>query len=52
FALCKRQALHAKELGFIHPATKEKMFFESDIPEDMEAVIDKWRKYIGHKAHE
>jgi 23S rRNA pseudouridine1911/1915/1917 synthase len=52
FALCPRQALHAKELGFIHPATKEHMHFESDLPEDMKAVIEKWRNYIGHKAHE
>jgi len=52
FELCQRQALHAKELGFIHPITKEKMFFESELPGDMEAVIEKWRKYIGHKAHE
>ena len=49
FALCKRQALHAKELGFIHPTTKEKVFFESELPDDMKAVIEKWRKYIGHK---
>ncbi|GAB2821977.1 RluA family pseudouridine synthase [Ferruginibacter profundus] len=52
FELCQRQALHAKELGFIHPVTKEKMFFESEMPGDMNAVIEKWRKYIGHKAHE
>jgi 23S rRNA pseudouridine1911/1915/1917 synthase len=49
FALCPRQALHAKELGFIHPTTKEPMHFESDLPDDMKAVIEKWRKYIGHK---
>lgn len=49
FALCKRQALHAKELGFIHPKTLKPMHFESDIPEDMAAVIEKWKKYIGHK---
>jgi 23S rRNA pseudouridine1911/1915/1917 synthase len=49
FTLCPRQALHAKELGFIHPTTKEPMHFESDLPEDMQAVIEKWRKYIGHK---
>jgi 23S rRNA pseudouridine1911/1915/1917 synthase len=52
FDLCPRQALHAKELGFIHPATKEPMHFESELPEDMKAVIEKWRNYIGHKAHE
>jgi len=45
FALCPRQALHAKELGFIHPRTREEMLFVSDIPEDMAAVIEKWRRY-------
>jgi 23S rRNA pseudouridine1911/1915/1917 synthase len=49
FTLCPRQALHAKELGFIHPVSREPMHFESDLPEDMKAVIDKWRNYIGHK---
>ena len=49
FALCKRQALHAKELGFIHPVTLQQVFFESELPDDMNAVIDKWKKYIGHK---
>jgi 23S rRNA pseudouridine1911/1915/1917 synthase len=49
FALCPRQALHAKELGFIHPTTKAPMHFESDLPDDMKAVIEKWRNYIGHK---
>jgi 23S rRNA pseudouridine1911/1915/1917 synthase len=49
FALCPRQALHAKELGFIHPTTKAPMHFESELPDDMKAVIEKWRKYIGHR---
>ncbi len=49
FEICKRQALHAKELGFIHPTTKQPMQFESELPDDMKAVIEKWRKYIGHK---
>ena len=30
-----RQALHAGLLGFIHPITGEKMFFNADIPEDL-----------------
>ena len=38
FALCKRQALHAKELGFIHPTTKESIMFESDLPEFNQAL--------------
>ncbi len=52
FSLCTRQALHAKELGFIHPTTLEPMHFESEIPDDMQAVIEKWRKYIGHVDHD
>lgn len=49
FQICPRQALHAKTLGFIHPETQEKMFFESEIPTDMSQVIDKWRKYVKGK---
>ncbi len=45
FDLCPRHALHAQQLGFIHPTTKKEMYFESDFPEDMKAVIEKWRKY-------
>jgi 23S rRNA pseudouridine1911/1915/1917 synthase len=49
FALCKRQALHAKELGFIHPTTLQPVHFESELPDDMQAVVTKWKNYIGHK---
>jgi 23S rRNA pseudouridine1911/1915/1917 synthase len=45
FEICKRQALHAKTLGFIHPATKKDMLFNSELPEDMSSVIEKWRSY-------
>lgn len=45
FELCPRQALHAKSLGFLHPATGEEMLFDSEIPADMRAVIEKWRHY-------
>jgi 23S rRNA pseudouridine1911/1915/1917 synthase len=45
FDICKRQALHAKTLGFIHPASGEEILFESNLPEDIDQVIDKWRKY-------
>ena len=47
FELCQRQALHAKELGFIHPVTRQPVHFECELPEDMHAVIEKWRKYIA-----
>lgn len=49
FTLIPRQALHAKTLAFIHPGTKEKVFFETDLPNDFTAVLDKWRKYVTHK---
>jgi 23S rRNA pseudouridine1911/1915/1917 synthase len=45
FEVCPRQALHAKTLGFTHPLTKKEMFFDSEIPDDMEQLIEKWRKY-------
>ena len=45
FALCPRQVLHAKTLGFTHPRTGERMFFDSQWPADMTALINKWRSY-------
>ena len=45
FKLLPRHALHAKELGFLHPAKKEWIQFNSDLPADMQEVIDKWRNY-------
>ncbi len=45
FELLPRQALHAKELGFIHPATGEKMFFEAPLPADIESVLARWETY-------
>lgn len=47
FRLCPRQALHARTLGFIHPMTRQQMDFSSELPEDFEALIDKWRKYMS-----
>ncbi len=52
FALCQRQALHAKLLEIEHPATKKIMKFESDLPDDMKNLLDKWRNYATHKAFE
>lgn len=45
FEILPRQALHAKTLGITHPITKEGLFFDSEIPNDMMQVIEKWRKY-------
>ena len=45
FALCPRQALHARTLGFRHPHTGKEMDFTSELPADMTALIDKWRDF-------
>jgi 23S rRNA pseudouridine1911/1915/1917 synthase len=47
FQILPRQGLHAKSLGFHHPTTGEWMYFEKEIPADMQEVLDKWRKYIA-----
>lgn len=47
FEICPRQALHAKTLGFTHPRTRKEMLFDSELPEDMQAVMEKWRRYAG-----
>lgn len=49
FAVLPRQALHAKTLGFSHPLTGEAMSFDSELPEDMAACIDRWRNYSTHR---
>jgi len=52
FEICPRQALHAKTLGFVHPRTGEFMNFESELPDDMQQLIDKWRGYANMLANE
>jgi 23S rRNA pseudouridine1911/1915/1917 synthase len=47
FKLLPRHALHAKELGFMHPGTGLPVMYDSEIPQDMVSVIDKWRIYIN-----
>lgn len=49
FKILPRQALHAKTLGFIHPKTGEKMSFDTEIPEDIQACIEKWRSYAKNQ---
>lgn len=49
FALLPGQALHAKELGFIHPATGKQMMFDSELPENFAAIINRWRNYTNSK---
>ena len=45
FHICPRQALHARTLGFVHPATGEELHFEAAVQEDMATDIEKWRGY-------
>lgn len=49
FKICARQALHAKSLGFEHPTTKKEVYFDSDLADDMQELIEKWRKYATHQ---
>jgi len=51
FQIIPRQALHAKSLGFIHPTTNKKIFFDSELPNDMQQVLLKWKNYI-QTSHE
>lgn len=48
FEMLPRQALHALILGFEHPTTHKHMHFESPLSEDMNGVVEKWRKYAVH----
>ena len=52
FEICPRQALHAKTLGFVHPRTGKPVSFDSPLPEDMSALLEKWRKYAGDMPKE
>jgi len=52
FNILPRQALHAKSLGFQHPATKQYIHFDSDYPDDLNGVISKWRQYSTSREPE
>lgn len=49
FKILPRQALHAKELGFVHPTTGKWLQFTSPIPADISSLIDKWRDYLSYR---
>lgn len=46
-ALIPGQALHAKSLGFTHPATGEWKYFESPLPPGFEEILNRWRTYMA-----
>ncbi len=49
-AMIPRQALHAKSLGFIHPRSGERLFFDSDLPDDFQVVLERWRSYLSQRT--
>lgn len=49
FALLPRQALHAKSLGFIHPVTGEEVRFDSELPDDFQLCLERWRAYVSSR---
>ena len=48
FQRMPRQALHAQSLGFVHPITKQPMYFEQPLPPDFQAVLDRWESYVHY----
>jgi 23S rRNA pseudouridine1911/1915/1917 synthase len=46
FDAMPRQALHAKSLGFVHPITKQNLYFEAPLPADFSTVLQKWEQYV------
>lgn len=49
FEIMPRHALHAKSLGFRHPITGKELYFDSELPEDMQQLIEKWRTYLMNR---
>jgi 23S rRNA pseudouridine1911/1915/1917 synthase len=47
FKILPRQALHAKSLAFDHPVTGKRLFFDSELPDDIKETIERWRNYIS-----
>lgn len=50
FKIIPRQALHARSIGFIHPSTNKYISFESQLPDDFQGVVDKWRHYTSFRS--
>ncbi|MBS0012252.1 MAG: RluA family pseudouridine synthase [Bacteroidales bacterium] len=52
FSIMPRQALHARYLSFNHPVSGKRMEFETDLPADMQELIEKWRNYTTGREQE
>ncbi|MBS1559335.1 MAG: RluA family pseudouridine synthase [Bacteroidetes bacterium] len=48
FKMIPRQALHAKSLGFVHPASQKFVRFDSELPPDFREVMEKWENYVKY----
>jgi 23S rRNA pseudouridine1911/1915/1917 synthase len=48
FQLIPGQALHAKTLGFDHPETGQRLFFDSELPKGYQDLLLKWNNYISY----
>ena len=51
FSILPGQALHAKTLGFVHPKSKKWLEFDSDLPDNFDKLISKWKNYAIHKKY-
>ncbi|MBL7766687.1 MAG: RluA family pseudouridine synthase [Chitinophagaceae bacterium] len=49
FAILPRMALHARTIGFTHPTTGKRIELESPLPDNFEAVLERWRIYCKAK---
>ncbi len=51
FEILPRQALHARTLAVTHPVSGERHVFESELPDDMVKVLERWRNYsVNHSV--
>jgi 23S rRNA pseudouridine1911/1915/1917 synthase len=51
YDLIPRTALHAKTLGFTHPVSGERMHFDTELPSDLQAALDRWRDYLENRKN-
>jgi 23S rRNA pseudouridine1911/1915/1917 synthase len=52
FKILPRQALHARSLAIDHPTTGKRMHFDSELPADMQEVIERMRRYVSGREVE
>jgi 23S rRNA pseudouridine1911/1915/1917 synthase len=49
FGMLSGQALHAKSLGFVHPKTREWMQFDTELPDNFQAMLEKWDNFVKYQ---